>query len=135
MKRNKSKTTLKSRQRLEGRQRLKPEREPTTDPKSQMEQMERKTHRLGSHWACVEPQGKRSSQKTSRITQTGRRAREMQRTKDHSQESAVMGRQASPQTRARTNHEPSQEQNGTNRTEHSTVGITRGVCQIAMENE
>ena len=31
-----------------------------------------------------------------------------------------------PQTRVKTNHEPYQEPNGTNRKEHTTVGIPRG---------
>ena len=47
-------------------------------------------------------------QKTRRLTQTERRPRETQRTKDHTQESVAIGKKAAPQTRARTNYEPSQ---------------------------
>ena len=91
--------------------------------------MERNTQRLGSHAACVEPQGKMSSQKNRRLTQTGRRPPETQRTKDRYKVSAGMERQAAPQTLARTNQETSQEPNGTNGTEHSTVGITRAFVE------
>ena len=71
-KRNEPKTTFKSQKRWEGRQHLNPEREPTTNTlKSQMEQIDRNTQRLGSFEACLEPQRKRSSQKARRLTQTG----------------------------------------------------------------
>ena len=71
-----------------------------------MVQVERNPQRFGSHGACVEPKGKRSSQKPRRLRQTVTRPRETQRTEDHSEETAAMGRQAAHQTRARTNHGP-----------------------------